>query len=388
MNLSNRNFRSYFLAFVFVAAVAAPAGAAEPCDPLFTDGSLLESTRSWIDLACPCGQYDGSDGKERSDFKKCVSGQIKLAIEAEGLNKKCKGLLKKMYSTSVCGSGNDELAPCVEESATGKVSCRIRTATDCQERSGDVCLNRPTCVDGADTNGDYVVNAPDSGVCFPPLPTTTSTTTTSTTSTSTTSTTTSTLPSLYGEDSPDILIEVNRGTDFYETVSEWCTQTPTSGGCPLISDLDGSGDDIDGQYFYADGTTDERVCSQEDAALSYKWEILFPPTLGAALVIAPWITNVDSPTLRIPPSGLPDLEETDAGSDTFWRMRLTVTPRPLDGEEFTPAASVLYFRFNYRQTDLQLSCFNELMFDHSCQRAGCVLHCGPNYCDRWPEHCL
>src|SRR5438128_2032049 len=97
---SHGRFRSFLLTAVFFTAAAAPALAAEACDPFLADGSALESVRSGIDAACPCGQYDGSEGNGRAEFKRCVSGQIRLAIESEDLRKVCKGLVKKMYATA------------------------------------------------------------------------------------------------------------------------------------------------------------------------------------------------------------------------------------------------------------------------------------------------
>jgi hypothetical protein len=130
------------------------------------------------------------------------------------------------------------------------------------------------------------------------------------------------------------------------------------------------------------------VCSQEDAALSYHWDILFPPALLGLRVVSPRITGWDSPVLEIPMYSLPNLEDTEAGSDTFWRVRLTVTPLPLEGEEITPAPSVLYFRAQYIQSEWSMSCYNDLAdpsCDESCLREGsCRLYCslGPDLCER------
>jgi hypothetical protein len=109
------------------ATGALPASAAEKCQPVASDAAALESVRTDIDNACACGDFDGSQGHGRSEFRACVREQVSLAIESNMVRKACKGVLKKMYAASVCGTGDSNLQPCIETGAAGSVRCRIRS---------------------------------------------------------------------------------------------------------------------------------------------------------------------------------------------------------------------------------------------------------------------
>lgn len=83
--------------------------------------------------------------------------------------------------------------------------------------------------------------------------------------------------------------------------------------------------------------------------MSHKWEILFPPTLQGAVYTSNGITGYLTPVLTIAPSSLPSLDDTDAGADTFWRVRLTVTAL---NPPYTQ--TIVCFRCKYQQTELSL----------------------------------
>ncbi|HYC57076.1 MAG TPA: hypothetical protein VEL28_19245 [Candidatus Binatia bacterium] len=386
-----------------VATGPVPAGAASRCEPAAADAPALESARTDIDNACFCSDFDGSDGLGRSEFRACVRDQIALAVESSLVRKACRGTLKKMYAASVCGTGDPDLEPCIETSAAGAVRCRIRSQATCEERAGLVCAGRPTCIDAADTSGDMAVDENDTGLCIATAPTTTlppETTTTSTTEEPTTTTTqepspttteepttTTTMPVLCGEGSPDIVVEFTND-DHYEVVGEGdgpnCgAQNLGGGGCQLLAVVDGSDDAA--TTFHADSTTDERVCSQDDAALSYQWDFFYPTTIQARPYWPSWLTGRNSPVITIPPSSFPYLEDTIAGDDTFFRARLTVTPLPLEGEEITPAPTILWFRFEYQNTDLNLDLVIDIERPSSCNAACREIHRG--YCQKYPGRC-
>ena len=146
-------------------------------------------------------------------------------------------------------------------------------------------------------------------------------------------------------------------------------QNQTQGGCVIQNTVDGSINN----FFDASGSLDPRVGNQSDAALSYKWDIIFPPGLFAqapdpetGVISTTGITGYLTPQLTIAPSSLPSLEGTDAGSDTFWRARLTITENPLPDDMSPLEQTVVYFRFKYQQTQATLQEY------YDCQRIGYI----------------
>lgn len=109
---------------------------------------------------------------------------------------------------------------------------------------------------------------------------------------------------------------------------------------------------------------DQAACTPNQGILSFHWEILFPPTLQSVVYSSTGITGYFSPVLTIRPSSLPALEDTEAGSDTFWRVRLTITEHPSESDPMLLSQRVFYFRFKYQQTDLTLQMSTD------CQRIG------------------
>src|SRR6185436_10138747 len=79
------------------------------------------------------------------------------------------------------------------------------------------------------------------------------------------------------------------------------------------------------------------------------------------------ISGYLTPVLMIRPSSLPSLDDTDAGADTFWRVRLTIT------SIYPPMVQkVVYFRFKYQQSELTLQMSTD------CQLIG---HIDNNLCN-------
>jgi hypothetical protein len=159
-------------------------------------------------------------------------------------------------------------------------------------------------------------------------------------------------------------VVVNRGTDFEErpklppaALGTCPPQNPSGGGCALLAILDASSDVVN--RFDALDMLDPEQCISDAGDRTFHWEILMPPTLQGTRVATAGISGYRSPTLTILPSSLPSLEDTDAGSDTSWRVRFTV-------DEGKPSQQVAYFRFKYQQTELSLQMFTD------CQRIGHV----------------
>ena len=163
-----------------------------------------------------------------------------------------------------------------------------------------------------------------------------------------------------GSEPPVIQVVINPGTDAEEQAifpplppnlppGVTCgSQTSSGGGCQLQSSLDGSADLFN--VFDMSGSFDPRSCGQDPKALSYKWDIEFPPTLQGGFYASKGISGYLTDTLTILPSSLPALDSsTDAGGDPFWRARVTVTALTEPQTQ-----TVLYFRFLYQETDLTL----------------------------------
>ena len=71
--------------------------------------------------------------------------------------------MKKYYTLSNCGYPRSKpAAPCITTSKSGKVSCAIKPVAECK---GVSCPDVNSCEDAADTNGDGIIGAGDSGAC-------------------------------------------------------------------------------------------------------------------------------------------------------------------------------------------------------------------------------
>lgn len=362
-------------------------------DPVVhNDAGQIAALETAIDEACPCVSDGGGRGAMRLDYLRCVNDRVKGAVRAGTLRSQCALRIDSAYRRSTCGLPTArDAVPCLERSSRGALRCRIMRAADCHDRPGlsrIACGDYQRCVDAGDTNQDYRVNRSDSGACvLPPTATptqaatatrtaadtTTATATATQTPTATASETatpeptstptetptatpvwTATATATCGMAPPIVAVVVNQNTDTEEhtllppQANGICpTNTPSGGGCPLLNSLDGSAEIIN--VFDARDSVDPRACGMDPAALSYHWEILFPPTLQGAVYTSNGISGYLTPVLTIQPSSLPSLDDTDAGTDTFWRARLTVT-------SLTPPITqrIVYFRFKYRSSELTL----------------------------------
>ena len=126
---------------------------------------------------------------------------------------------------------------------------------------------------------------------------------------------------------------------------------------------------VDGSIFsvnFFDASTSINQQRGDSSDLTFRWEIFFPPTLQSAPYASNGISGYLSPVLTIQWSSLPSLADTAAGTDQFWRAKLTVTSL-----QSPSLQTVVYFRFLYLGTDLSYD------MSTACQEIG---HIDGVYC--------
>jgi hypothetical protein len=186
-----REARRLVAAFSFLSlfsiVAASPAIAERPDDCLTgsdtvavaDDVAEIRALRAAIDQACVCSTYDGSEGNSRGDYKRCVLGVVRAAIEAGDLREQCKDTVKGYARESVCGiNPARNPVPCARVSPmTGEPKCTIAKLTkadgvtpsgecgDSKYVDRDPCHGASSCIDTADTNLDQIVTDGDSGAC-------------------------------------------------------------------------------------------------------------------------------------------------------------------------------------------------------------------------------
>jgi hypothetical protein len=95
--------------------------------------------------------------------------QVANALVASGsLRRQCRATVRRMSAGATCGA-KPGAATCVRErTATGKVSCSVKPLARCASAPG-VYVERACaathCIDAADSNGDLLLTAADSGHC-------------------------------------------------------------------------------------------------------------------------------------------------------------------------------------------------------------------------------
>jgi hypothetical protein len=120
--------------------------------------------------------------------------------------------------------------------------------------------------------------------------------------------------------------------------------TIIGGGC-FINPLDGSAENI----FDATSSIAPVTDTGFDPSLytiAFHWQIYKPPGLSSAPYSSNGITGYHAEVLDIQADSLPELLGTDAGSDFYWRMRLTVTINGVTEDG--------YFKFQYQSSTLSL----------------------------------
>jgi hypothetical protein len=160
-----------FATFAIAALLLTPASvhaAAKTCltgtdASVAVDPAQIAAVRESVDATCSCSSFDGSKGHKHADYVKCAKGVIADAVTASNLRKQCKGTVTTYYSLSTCGTvTTPPVAPCITTNAKGIAKCAIKPTTKCK---GTACPDFTTCIDAADTNGDGLIGAGDSGAC-------------------------------------------------------------------------------------------------------------------------------------------------------------------------------------------------------------------------------
>ncbi|MFI5365253.1 MAG: DUF1566 domain-containing protein [Candidatus Binatia bacterium] len=142
-----------------------------------TDAYQLALVRAAIGFGltnCPCANFDGSAGKTHAAYSKCIKGDIDK-IYSGSFRPQCKQTLLKQLKQTTCGvAPSSDPVPCVKKTlGTGKVTCAIKPRAQCVDKGKftQVACTPLTgaCVDAADTNGDGLIAAGDSGACAMPV---------------------------------------------------------------------------------------------------------------------------------------------------------------------------------------------------------------------------
>jgi hypothetical protein len=166
---------------VLALAAAAPRSAQAQCSDVTAIRNVVETT-----CRAEC------DGTKKKPFNKCLNKSLK----DQGLDKKCKKQIKKLYNASLCGKPATAVVCCQHKG--NKDGTIKKKPTQCKTNKG-----AQLCGDAARSSvaGAFFNSVSDvcssAGTCNPTPTTTTTTTTTTTiedTTTTTESTTTTTIP--------------------------------------------------------------------------------------------------------------------------------------------------------------------------------------------------
>ena len=141
---------------------------------------------------------------------------------------------------------------------------------------------------------------------------------------------------------PAIIANEAYGDGYVEVVP--LVQTGATGcdpgtGCALHLPFDGTIPNV----LDASATRNPGNCGAADSALSYHWDLRFPPSIaGGAFAVYNGVTGVDTPTLHIAPSALPALN----GADISYRAILTIT-----NTNNPSLSTIALFRFEYDSSE-------------------------------------
>jgi hypothetical protein len=140
-------------------------------DPAVTnDLAQIAAVRAVVEAACSCADYDGSAGLTHAKYTACAGASIIGEVGSGHLRSQCTATVKKYYSIATCGvSASKGVVPCIKKTAAGKVTCAIKPSAKCVDTPGKYtqagCTGFSHCVDGADTDHNWIVGATDSGAC-------------------------------------------------------------------------------------------------------------------------------------------------------------------------------------------------------------------------------
>ncbi|HYB99073.1 MAG TPA: hypothetical protein VEC57_08035 [Candidatus Limnocylindrales bacterium] len=170
------------LALVGLLLQAGSSSASSTCltgtDPVVAaDAAQIAAVRELVESTCVCSSFDGSEDKQRSDYKDCVEGVIASQVPS-ALRRKCRLTVEKMYKRTTCGrDARFNFQPCVSMDAEGVRGCTIVPTTKrdgttalekCREKgtiAAATCSGFTSCIDAADTSGDLVIGSGDAPAC-------------------------------------------------------------------------------------------------------------------------------------------------------------------------------------------------------------------------------
>lgn len=144
-------------AVVLVLAAALLGGAAaaqdEPCltgAARLTDARDLGRLREAIEAACPCAAFTGAPGLNRRAYRRCAAAARDAALTAGGLRAACSASATRDYRDTTCGAPGQVACGRVAPRSRRPVSCRIKAAARCIDRSRfseQACLAETHCAD-------------------------------------------------------------------------------------------------------------------------------------------------------------------------------------------------------------------------------------------------
>ena len=151
---------------VVLASLISFPGLARAGVDCLTGSSVLADQRALADLrtatgaACPCASFTAA-----SAYRRCARGVVESAATAGTLRRECKATANRTYKTATCGGsqvGCGRFAP----SARTPLSCRLKAADRCHDRSGfteHACSNETHCADVVDWTASTCTDVRRSG---------------------------------------------------------------------------------------------------------------------------------------------------------------------------------------------------------------------------------
>jgi hypothetical protein len=171
-----RRAQLVFAAIVALLGAATSTHAADKClsgASAVGDATQIAAVRDAVEAVCDCQFFDGtSSAKSHGKFVKCVKDSLKTKVAAAALRAECEKTVGQIYAASTCGfrtTSKGDKIPCVKRvTKSGKVTCSIKPAQSCTNGGSftqNACPDSFFCLDAADSNGDLLIDASDSGGC-------------------------------------------------------------------------------------------------------------------------------------------------------------------------------------------------------------------------------
>lgn len=133
------------------------------------DATDIFDARDAVNTACPCAAFTS-----HADYVRCTRAALRSRLAAGQFRQACRLTLRRVFVQSTCGyppaASNGRVVCVKKRSANGAVSCSVKRATACVDRPGAftraACDTLPFCIDAADSDGDLLLTAADSGTCL------------------------------------------------------------------------------------------------------------------------------------------------------------------------------------------------------------------------------